>query len=121
MYDYVGKNAEYCVFPMGEGLGTEELKIFMAQIFRKRTEMKIRIRTLPNTELKKIFQQSYKKYKFVKIKYTPQEFPTGIFIFKDHILNVVWGEKPIAFLVKSEKNYECWQKFFEEQWEKAKP
>jgi len=120
MYDYTGKNGEYCVFPIGEQLGREELVRFWGQVFHKAKEMKIRIKTLPNKKIKKIIEENYKKYKFIKIRYTSQEFPTGIFIFKDHVLNVSWGEKPIATLIKSKENYIRWQRFFNEQWKQAK-
>ncbi|MBU1198663.1 MAG: helix-turn-helix domain-containing protein [Nanoarchaeota archaeon] len=120
MYDYIGKNSEYCGLPLGELLAKEELQIFWAQVFKKRLDMKIRIRTLHNIKWKHIFKQFYSQYELIKIKYTRQEFPTGIFIFKDHLLNVIWGKKPVGFLIKSRENYVRWQRFFNEQWEKAK-
>lgn len=119
MYDYIGECSEYCVFPIGEQLGSEELKLFWAQVLRKQKEMKIKIKTLPNKKYRSIFDDHYKKHKFVNVKYTNQRFPTGIFIFKDHILTVVWSEKPTAFLIRSKNNYLSWQTFFNEQWEKA--
>jgi hypothetical protein len=57
----------------------------------------------------------------MKIRYTPQKLPTGVFIFKNHVLSVIWGKKPIAFLIKSKENYLRWQNFFEEQWAKSTP
>jgi len=120
MFDYIGKNSEYCVFPIGEQLAKEEMVQFWAQVFHKRLDMNITVKTLPNKKWKSIFDKFYKKYKKIEIKYTPQQFPTGIFIFKGHILNVVWGEKPVGFLIKSTENYQRWQKFFDEQWENAK-
>lgn len=120
MYDYVGKNSEYCVFPIGEQLEREELLLFFSQIFQKRLRLKIRVRALPNTKLKNIFEKTYKGHlKFFQVRYTRQEFPAGIFIFKDHVLNVLWGEKPVAFLIKSPENSERWLKFFDEQWNLA--
>lgn len=116
MYDYIGKNSEYCVFPIGEELGTEKLIQFWTEVFHKRHKMGIKIRTLPNKDLEHIFKKFYSHYKNIRIRYTNYKFPTGIFIFKDHILNVIWGERPVAFLTKSEQNYRCWKDFFEEQW-----
>ncbi|MFH1053130.1 MAG: helix-turn-helix domain-containing protein [Candidatus Woesearchaeota archaeon] len=118
MYNYIGKNSEYCVFPLGEQLNSEELLLFWSQVLHKQRAMKISIRTLPNKKWKKIFQDHYGKYEFIKIRYSDQTFPTGIFIFKDHVLNVLWSEKPVAFLIKSKENYLRWQKFFDEQWKK---
>ena len=119
MYAYIGKNSEYCVFPIGEQLGTDELRIFWSQVLAKQQNMKIKIRSLPHKSWKRIFQEHYKDYRGLKVKYTTQRFPTGIFIFKDHILNVVWSEEPVAFLIKSRGNYRRWQEFFDEQWKKS--
>lgn len=120
MYNHVGRNSEYCVFPLGEQLGNEELTQFWAEVFHKRHAMNIHIRTLPHNSLKSIFEKHYKQYKNIQIRYTNYKFPLGIFIFKGHILNVIWKEKPIAFLIKSEENYERWQIFFNEQWKESK-
>jgi len=120
MYDYIGRNAEYCVFPIGEQLKTEELVNFWAQVLRKAIGMKIKIRTLPHKKLRKIFKKFYSKYKFLNVRYTTQGFPTGIFIFKDHMLSVTWDNVPVATLIKSRENYIRWQKFFDEQWEISK-
>ncbi len=121
MYDYIGKNAGYCVFPIGEQLESDELVLFWSQVFQKQQKMKIRVKTMPNIKWRNIFEKYYKKYKYLTIKYTKKEFPTGVFIFKDHILNVVWSKKPVAFLIKSKENYLKWQKFFNEEWKIAKP
>ena len=119
MYDHIGKNAEYCVFPIGEQLKTEQMITFWAQVLRKAKDMKIKVRTLPNKNLKSIFKKYYIRYKFLNVRYTTQEFPTGIFIFKDYVLNVTWGEYPVATLIRSGENSRRWQSFFNEQWEKA--
>lgn len=120
LYDYIGKNSEYCVFPIGEQLGSKELILFWSHVLHKQRNMKIRIRTLPNRKLRNIFEQHYKNRPFITIRYTNQNFPTGVFIFKDHILNVIWDEKPVAFLIKSKENYKRWMDFFNEQWNLAK-
>lgn len=120
MYDYIGKNGEYCVFPIGKNLEREEVIQFFAQIFHKRLDMKIKIRTLPNINWKNIIEKNYKQYKLIKIRYINRDFPTGIFIFKNHLLSIIWGKNPTAFLIKSNENYIKWQKFFNEQWKLAK-
>lgn len=119
LYVYVGKNAEYCVFPIGEQLATEELKLFWAQVLHKQRKLKIRIKTLPNKKLKNVFRKHYSELWGVNIRYTEQDFPTGIFIFKNHVLSIMWGDEPVGFLIKSKENSERWQKFFNEQWDLA--
>jgi len=96
--------------------------LFWSQVFQKRLKMKIKLKTLPNIKWKSIFQEYYKKeLRLAEVRYTSQEFPTGIFIFKDNILNVLWNEKPAAFLIKSKENAERWKLFFDEQWKIANP
>lgn len=120
LYDYIGEQSEYYVFPMGEQLASDELKLFWAQVLHKQRSMKIRIKTLPNKKNKKIFEEHYKQYPFINIRYTQQTFPNGIFIFKDHVLSIIWTDKPKGFLIHSKENYEQWKNFFEEQWNKAR-
>lgn len=119
LYDYIGKNSEYCVFPIGEQLGSEELVLFWSQVLQKQKKMKIKIRTIPNKKLRNIFEKHYKNRPFISIRYTNQKFPTGIFLFKDHILNIIWNKKSVAFLIKSKENYNRWMYFFNEQWKIA--
>ena len=123
MYDLIGTKSEYLAFPIGgEDLKKEELQLFWAQVFQKRLRMKIRIRSMPNIKIRKIFNKYYKNHlELMEIKYTKQEFPNGIFIFKDFVLNVVWGDNPVAFLVKSKENSNKWRIFFDEQWKMATP
>lgn len=118
LYDYIGENSEYCVFPIGESLSRPELINFFNEIFHKRTKMRIKIRALPNKKIKKTISKFYSHHQLLSVKYTTQEFPTGIFIFKDHVLNVTWSEKPVATLIKSRENAQRWQKFFNKEWNK---
>lgn len=54
----------------------------------------------------------------MKIKYTNLKLPTGIFIFKEKVMTIVWKEEPTAFVIKSKNNYERYKEFFEDMWEK---
>ena len=56
-----------------------------------------------------------------EVKYTTLKLPTGIFIFNDHVMTIVWKEKPTAFIIKSKNNYERYKEFFEEVWKTATP
>jgi hypothetical protein len=40
-----------------------------------------------------------------------------IFIYRDHVLTFLWGEKPTAYVIKSKQDYEAHRKFFEEMWQ----
>jgi len=122
MYDLIGNGSEYCAFPISDqDLEKKELQLFWSQVFQKRLRMKIRIRSMPNVKTKRIFNKYYKQIlKLMQVRYTKQEFPNGVFIFKDYVLSVVWGDNPVAFLVMSRENTDKWQTFFDEQWKNAK-
>jgi hypothetical protein len=45
--------------------------------------------------------------------------PLGTYIFNGHVMTVVWGEVPTAFVIKSKKNYQYYKDFFEEVWKKT--
>lgn len=57
----------------------------------------------------------------MKVRYTKQTLPTGVFIYGNSVMTVVWGEKPTAFVISSRKNYDYYREFFEDIWKKAVP
>lgn len=117
--DYLIKGDEICVFSMGTELGIEELRIFWKEHFRKRIQKGITTRAIPHISLKKIFPKYYSKYK-IKYRFTTNRLPKGLFIYKNHVITFIWGDKPTAYVIKSKRNYESYMKFFEEMWKVAK-
>src|SRR3989344_4974729 len=114
------KGDEYSVFTLGEELETEALKLFFANYHQKRIEKGIKVRLIANNKIKEIFSKHH-VFKGMTVKYTTLKLPTGIFIFNDHVMTIVWKEKPTAFIIKSKNNYERYKEFFEEVWKTATP
>ncbi|MCK4669830.1 MAG: hypothetical protein KAT43_01410 [Nanoarchaeota archaeon] len=114
----LNKGEEYLVFTLGEELGTEELKRFFIGYHKKRIEKKIKVKLIANEKMKKIFLR-YHVFKGMKVKYTKQKLPTGIFIYGNNIMTVVWGQKPTAFVITSKNNADRYREFFEEMWKTA--
>ncbi len=58
-----------------------------------------------------------------KLRYLSDEFiqPSSICIYEDKVVNIIWGEEPIAVLIISEKNAESYRQYFEVLWKIAKP
>lgn len=73
------------------------------------------MRLISNTEFRDLVLSTH-RYKGMKIRFTGQKLPVGIFIFKNHVMTVIWGEKPTAFVIKSKRNYEHYREFFEDMW-----
>jgi HTH-type transcriptional regulator, sugar sensing transcriptional regulator len=116
MYEEIGKNSEYRVFPLGKELITEKLILFWSEILKLQRKMKIKIKTMPNEKYRNIFEKHYSGLRDIKIRYTKMEFPAGIFIFDEYVLQIMWEELPIAFLIKSKNNSDKWKNLFDEQW-----
>ncbi len=106
---------EYLVFTLGEELETEALRHFFLDYHKKRIERKIKVRLIAPLRIRETIEKHH-LYSGMKMKYSAQELPTGIFIFKDKVMTLVWGEQPTAFVITSQKNNQQYQKFFEERW-----
>jgi len=109
------KGDEYFVFTLGQELKTDELKLFFANYHRKRIEKGITARLIANKTMKNIFSKHH-TYKGMKIRYTDLKMPTGIFIYQDKVMTLVWEDVPTAFIIKSENNANSYKGFFEEMW-----
>jgi HTH-type transcriptional regulator, sugar sensing transcriptional regulator len=115
--DNTKSGKEYLVFSLGEELRSRPLRRFYAAFHRKRLKRNITVRLMANKKLKEIFLR-YHQYKDFKVKYTSLNLPTGIFIFENRVMTVVWGEKPTAFVITSKNNMRAYAAFFEEMWKK---
>ncbi|MFC2134413.1 TrmB family transcriptional regulator [Bacteroidota bacterium] len=122
-FDEILSNLEsgnkYYVFTLGNELEKVELKSFFRNFHAKRVRKNITVNFIANTSLKKVFQEHH-DYKKMSIKYSDQTFPSGIFIFANKVMTVVWCKKPTAFVITSKNNYDRYKEFFEESWKNAK-
>ena len=85
---------------------------------KKRIEKEIKVKLIANEKIREIFTK-YHKYKNMKIKYSKQKLPTGIFIYEDCVMTVVWQGEPTAFVIKSKNNTHRYREFFIETWKTA--
>jgi len=115
----LSKGEEYQVFTLGQELENEALKRFFANYHQKRIKKSIKVRLIANSDIKNIFLKHH-TYKNMKIKYTNLKLPTGIFIFKDKVMTIVWKDKPTAFVITSKNNADSYKEFFEEMWKTVK-
>jgi len=115
----LGYGEEYQVFMLGEALREKRVVQFFKNYHKQRIEKGIRVRLIGQDTLCDVINKHH-RYRGMKIRFTDLKLPLGIFIFKNHIMTVVWEDNPTAFLIKSKKNYEHYKEFFEEVWEMAK-
>jgi HTH-type transcriptional regulator, sugar sensing transcriptional regulator len=107
--------SEYLVFSLGEELKSRPIRQFYRTYQLKRIKRKMKVRILANKKLREIFLK-YHKYKDFNVRYSTLRLPTGIFIFGNHVMTVVWGETPTAFIITSRNNAKAYSAFFEEIW-----
>ena len=113
------KGESYDVFTLGEELGREDVILFFKAYHAQRLRKKIRIRLITNKKASEAMRK-YQMYPLMKLRISGQTMPTGIFIYADKVLTLIWGEKPIAVIVKSKLLNQRYREFFEEMWKGAK-
>ena len=62
------------------------------------------------------------KVAYANFKYIPDEFsaPTTTFVYEDKTAIIVWGETPVATLIKSKEVAKSYSSYFELLWKIAK-
>lgn len=111
------KGEEYLVFSLGQEIKDKRVENLLLQFHKLRVKKGINVRLLLPKEVKDVYEKKY-SVKKRKYKYTENRLPIGTFIFKDHVMNIIWDDEPIAFVTKSKKNYQYYKDFFEDVWKK---
>lgn len=89
-------------------------------IFQKRKkELKISSRIILSESSRKseTVKVSYAKFRFIADEFSA---PTTTFVFRDRIAIIVWGETPVATLIKSKEVAKSYNNYFELLWKIAK-
>jgi sugar-specific transcriptional regulator TrmB len=124
-YELYGTNkekTEVCVLGLNEVLKRADFQNFFLFYHEIRIKHNIRLKLILNKSMKNFFNKYYKptgSYNYPdQVKFVDVVFPTGVFIFKDHVISIVSEEKVTAFDIKSKQNAERYRKFFYSIWEK---
>jgi sugar-specific transcriptional regulator TrmB len=117
-----GSGGEILVLGFNELLKEKSFISFFRFYHDLRRKQKIGLRLILNKNIKSFFEGTYGKAGLYteedKIKYVNVVFPTGVFIFEDHVITVVSDETVTAFDIKSRQNAERYRKFFYSIWSK---
>jgi HTH-type transcriptional regulator, sugar sensing transcriptional regulator len=115
---------EICVFGLDEIIAEEKVMQFIFQYHKLRLSKKINLKLILSPKLKDLFNKKYKNQELYSnkdmIRFVEVNFPTGIFIYKDHVISIVSEDNLTAFDVKSKQNTKRYQKFFNKIWEASK-
>ena len=111
---------EYLAFGLGkEEVSNKEVGLFIKKFHMKRAEQRIKARIIMHPETKEDMKE-FSKLKYYDYKFTKIQFPTNIAIWKDKVLTLVWGENPIAFVIKSKQVADKYREYFEYVWKYSK-
>ncbi len=110
---------EYYVFTLGEELAEENAINFFRNYHHERTMKKIKVKLLGPEKIRAVVN-THHEYSDSEVRFTEKELPIGTFVFKNHIMILVWGETPTAFLIKSKTIFEHYTKLFDSFWKQAK-
>ena len=112
------RGEEYLVFTLGDELATRQLRMFFANYHKRRIEKNIKARLIANKKIKETFSKHH-VFKGMRVKYSELRLPTGLFIYKNKVMTVVWKDRPSAFVITSSHNAEGYKEFFEEMWKSS--
>jgi len=113
------RGEEYLVFALGEELMEKQLVIFFKNLHHERVQRGITLRIIVPRKIKEGFLKSH-VYPKMEYRFTDTGFPTGVRLFKNKVITMVWGEKPTAIVVESRQLAENYRKFFEDLWRKSR-
>ncbi len=113
------KGEEYYVLTLGKELGEKQLRLFFMNYHKKRMKRGIKVKLIANKRIREIFLKHH-VYKGMEVRFTELKLPTGIFIYKNSIMTVVWGKNPTAFVIDSKQNARRYKEFFREMWKLAR-
>ena len=116
-------NDEVCVFGMNEILDSPAFINFFNFYHELRLKNKIGLKLILNKNSEGIYETKYKPMghfnnPISKVKYLDVTLPVGIFIYQDHVINIIADDKVTAFDIKSKQNAERYRKFFYSIWNK---
>jgi len=119
LLDILNPGEEYYVFTLGEELAEENAINFFRNFHYERIKKKIKVKLLGPEKIRGVINKHH-EYSDSEVRLTEKELPVGTFIFKNHIMILVWGETPTAFLIKSKTTFEHYEKLFGSFWKQAK-
>ena len=120
----VGSRRDPRFFLINEILKEERIINFFQFYHTLRLKKNIKLKLILSKNIKDFHQEHYTNPKILgkkdKVKYFETEFPTGVFIFKDHVINIIADKKVTVFDIKSKQNAKRFRDFFEKIWETTK-
>jgi len=110
----------YWSFAFREEYFDAEMRQFFASFHDELTHKGVEDKTIVHTSVKKEVLETYKNVPKLQIRFISQNVPTGMTIIKDMIVNLVWGDEPVAIAIFLPQVVKRYQDFFRDSWKKAR-
>lgn len=109
----------YWSFAFKDEYQDPKLSQFLLDFHKRLGSRGVDDRTIAMIDVKDIIVRNYKSVPTLNIRFTDKDTPTGMIISKNRVVNLVWGEAPIAIMIKSPVIYKRYQDFFLSAWNAA--
>jgi hypothetical protein len=107
------KNDFYWAFSFNSEYFDIEVRNLLADVHKKLVEKSIEDKAICRKESLALLTKAYSDNKNIQIRATEKEIPNGVIILKDRIINLLWGETPSAFEIKTPEIVDSYKKYFD--------
>lgn len=105
-----------------QAYSTESFRTFLKNMNKKDVEKKHQLKIILDSSIKETLGKDREKEKYTEVKYMPKGYisPAAIDIFLDYVYILIWGEKPLVYMIKNKTIAESFKNYFNFLWKIAK-
>jgi pyoverdine/dityrosine biosynthesis protein Dit1 len=114
----VTKDDYYWAFAFKSEYFNEDAKKILVDVHGKLAKKLVEDKAICRRDIFSTIQKTYQDNKNIKLKSVDYDIPTGVIILKDRVINLLWGDVPAAFEIKTPEVVKRYQEYFQEVWVK---
>lgn len=101
---------------------SEQSRRFFQEFQKKRASMRYKVKLIANQSSREQIKKYdyYPKFGKPEYRFVNGFAPIGLIIFENHVLQVAFGEEPVAIIITSKQMADSYKHFFYSMWEVAK-
>ena len=98
------------------------LREFLKERDTERNKKKIPMKIILDKSMKTTIGKDRGKERYTEVRYMPKGYihPAALSIFKEYVIQWVWGERPIVFVIKNKEISQSFKSYFQLLWKMAK-
>jgi len=123
IFEVLPRGSEYIGFAAAvEEQYSEESKRFFREFQKKRARMKYAVKLIANESAREQAKEYgyYPEFGKPEYRFVPGFAPVGVVVFGDNVLQVAFGESPVAVIITSKEIAETYKRLFYAMWAIAK-